>query len=177
MCVALCGVNSKCSTRTHALEHLKDYTRTQAERKGKQWCRSLQLADWPKGFTLKLSQRAREGGREGETAGVREGRGGGRNEEGKNSVIEEKKKGSKAQGFLPSPEKDRRRSSVHLLLSNLLSSFTSSLLQPQSISAVTKRLSHTIKNVSSSLLTKMCDLLQVVASAFKLNIMSPEKTY
>lgn len=73
MCVALCGVNSKCSTRTHALEHLKDYTRTQAERKGKQWCRSLQLADWPKGFTLKLSQRAREGGREGETAGVVEG--------------------------------------------------------------------------------------------------------
>lgn len=107
---------------------------------------------------------------------MREGRGGGRNEEGKNSVIEEKKKGSKAQGFLPSPEKDRRRSSVHLLLSNLLSSFTSSLLQPQSISAVTKRLSHTIKNVSSSLLTKMWDLLQVVASAFKLNIMSPEKT-
>lgn len=110
---------------------------------------------------------------------MREGRGGGRNEEGKNSVIEEKKK-REAQGFLPSPEKDRRRSSVHLLLfhvsSNLLSSFTSSLLQPQSISAVTKRLSHTIKNVSSSLLTKMCDLLQVVASAFKLNIMSPEKT-
>lgn len=161
-------------TRARTLERL--HTQASRERKGKQWCRSLQLADWPKGFTLKLSQRAREGGREGETAGVREGRGGGRNEEGKNSVIEEKKKGSKAQGFLPSPEKDRRRSSVHLLLSNLLSSFTSSLLQPQSISAVTKRLSHTIKNVSSSLLTKMCDLLQVVASAFKLNIMSPEKT-
>lgn len=70
-------------TRARTLERL--HTHASRERKGKQWCRSLQLADWPKGFTLKLSQRAREGGRD--------SRGGGRNEEGKNSVIEEKKKG------------------------------------------------------------------------------------
>lgn len=90
-------------TRARTLERL--HTQASRERKGKQWCRSLQLADWPKGFTLKLSQRAREGGREGETAGVREGRGGGRNEEGKNSVIEEKKREVKLKGSCPPQRK------------------------------------------------------------------------
>lgn len=103
MCVALCGVNSKCSTRTHALEHLKDYTRTQAEREKES--SGADLCSWLIGQRASLWSCLRERGREGETAGVREGRGGGRNEEGKNSVIEEKKREVKLKGSCPPQRK------------------------------------------------------------------------
>lgn len=53
---ALCGgQRSKRSTWIHT--HWEDYINTQEEKREKQRCTSMQLSDWPKGFTLNVSLR------------------------------------------------------------------------------------------------------------------------